>query len=395
MTRPDHQVTIQDWQRPELIGWSFSHVEEILPTAVIGRGGSFPVELPYQPHDLQMLPVTGWAGETLTVADVVRATDTDAWLVLHGGQIVAEEYLGNTTPATRHLLQSVSKSLVSTVLGALVGRGLVDPHRTVADYVPDLAESGYGTATIRQVLDMRSGIGFREDYLDPTSDSRMLEATTGWAPLPEGATPGTLRSFIRNLRQIRPHGGVFEYRSCESDVLGLVCEGATGRRFPEIASELVWSRLGADHDALITVDSEGTGVFDGGICATLRDLARFGSTMVNGGRSPAGEQILPSDWVDDIFTGGDDSAQAFAEGPVDHLMPGGRYRSQFWLPTPGRDVALALGIHGQLIYLDRCLGLVGVKLSSWPEPQHTWKSATSLAMFAAISRYLVDGREPR
>ena len=86
---------------------------------------------------------------------------------------------------------------------------------------------------------MRSGIGFREDYLDPHSDSRTLEAITGSAPLPYGVAPSTLRTFLRGLRQTRPHGGPFDYRSCEPDVLGLVCEGATGERFPELVRRVL------------------------------------------------------------------------------------------------------------------------------------------------------------
>lgn len=386
---PPRSVTPANWQQPDLIRWSFSHVDEILPTVAI-RPGPTAADLPSSPSDLGSLPVVGPYGESLTVADVVRATDTDGWLVLHRGRVVAEDYPGVTTPSTPHLLQSVSKSVVSTVLGALVGHGVVDPSRTVGTYVPELADCDYGTATVRQVLDMRSGIGFREDYLDPSSDSRILEAVTGWAPLPTGVQAGTVRTVLRGLRQVRPHGGRFDYRSCETDALGLVCEGATGRRFPQLASELVWSRIGAVDDALICVDTEGTGVFDGGLCTTLRDLARFGAMIISEGVSLFGQQVVPAAWVDDVFAGGPDSTQAFAGAALDNAMPGGRYRSQFWFPSASRDVALAMGIHGQLIYLDRRIGLVGVKLSSWAEPSNPWKSGAALAMFATIAAHL-DG----
>lgn len=385
---PPRPVTTATWQDPDLIHWSFSHVDEVLPTATIERGAGPVTPLPSGPVELSGVPVPGPYGERLTVADVVRATDTDAWLVLHRGRIVAEEYRGTTTVQTRHLLQSVSKSLVGSVVGALVGQGVIDPARTVGTYAPDLAGRDYGTATVRQVLDMRSGIGFREDYLDPRSDSRILEAITGWAPLPTGVAPSTIRSFLQGLQQTRPHGGPFDYRSCETDVLGLVCEGATGEPFPVLARRVLWSRIGAADDALICVDDDGTGVFDGGVCVTLRDLARFGAVIVAEGSSLAGDQVLPAGWVGDIFTGGPDSAAAFAAATVDNQMPGGRYRSQFWLPSAGSDVALALGIHGQLIYLDRRLDLVGVKLSSWPEPSNLWKSGAAVAMFAAVGREL-------
>ena len=387
-TVPSRPVTTANWQEPDLIHWSFSHVDHILATATIESGDGPVAHLPSAPIELSLVPVPGPYGEPLTVTDVVRATDTDAWLVLHHGRILAEEYANTTTAQTRHLLQSVSKTLVGAVVGALVGQGAIDPARTVGTYVPDLADVGYGTATVRQVLDMRSGMGFREDYLDPHSDSRILEAITGWAPLPDGVAPSTIRRFLRDLRQTRPHGGLFDYRSCETDVLGLVCEDATGERFTELAHRVLWSPIDAADDALICVDDGGTGVFDGGVCATLRDLARFGAMIISDGISLTGARVLPGAWVEDVFTGGPDSAEAFAVAAVANEMPGGHYRSQLWVPAAGSDVALALGIHGQLIYLDRRLGLVGVKLSSWPEPSNTWKSGAAIAMFAAIGRAL-------
>ena len=134
-------------------------------------------------------------------------------------------------------------------------------------------------------------------------------------------------------------------------------------------SGLVWSRLGAEFDANIGVDSAGTGMFDGGISATLRDLARFGAMIGAGGTSLTGEQVVPAAWVEDTVTGDPDSRDAFAACPVDNGMPGGMYRNQFWLPYPDSDVLLCLGIHGQMIYVNRPAGLVAAKLSSWPLPR--------------------------
>jgi CubicO group peptidase (beta-lactamase class C family) len=383
-------VTPENWQAPGVLGWSFQNLALVVPTADISRGSGPAVALAHSPLDLGGLEVGLHDGSTRTVADLVAASDTDGWMVVHGNQVVAEEYRGSMTPATRHILMSVSKSLVSTVAGALVGRGRLDPEARVTDYLPELVESGYAGATVRHLLDMRSGIRFSEDYLDPDSEVRILDAAFGWAPKRHADSPHSLKAFLRTLRQERPHGGAFEYRSGETDVLGWVCEAAAGQRFPQLASDLLWSRLGAQYDAYIGVDSEGTGMFDGGICATLGDLARFGAMILSGGVSLTGEQVVPPWWVEDIFTGGPDSAAAFAAGPDDHGMPGGRYRSKFWFPVADGDVALCLGIHGQFVYLDRSTGMVGVKLSSWPTPLDEWKHVASVRMFAAISEHLAS-----
>ena len=202
----------------------------------------------------------------------MKATETDGWMVVHEGELVAEQYAGAMEPDTLHLLMSVSKSVVGILVGALAGQGVLNVDEQVTAYVPELERSGYRGATVRHLLDMRSGIEFSEDYLDPDSGVRQLEQAVGWAPRRSLHVPLALRGFLLTLRQAREHGGHYEYRSCETDVLGWVCEAAAGQRFPELAGELIWSRLGADFDANIGIDSEGAGLFDGGISTALCDL---------------------------------------------------------------------------------------------------------------------------
>lgn len=214
---------------------------------------------------------------------------------------------------------------------------------------------------------------------------RVLEQAIGWAPRTRPGVPGTMRDFLITLRQKALHGRPFEYRTCETDVLGWVCEAAAGKRMPELMSAVLWSRSGAEEDAVIGVDSVGSGMFDGGICAALRDLVRFGHLLGHGGGAVTGEQVLPEWWVEDAITGDSDSRAAFAASPTQTLMPGGMYRNQIWLPYAGSDVLLCLGIHGQMIYVNRAAGVVAAKLSSCPEPPHAWKLFTTLAAFDAIA----------
>jgi CubicO group peptidase (beta-lactamase class C family) len=374
------------WREPTRIRQSFASMDSLFPTAAIARGTApatalEPASADVAAVDLLALPVADVHG---TVADVLASTETDAWLVLHDGRVLAESYTSPMSPSTRHLLMSVSKSLVGVIVGALTERGILDPARPVSAYVPELANSGYAAATLRDVLDMRTGVHFSEDYLDPEAEVCLLDEAVGWASARPGS-PATLKEFLAGLSADRPHGGYFQYRSCETDVLGWVIEAATGQRFAEVASDVVWSRLGTEADAMITVDAEGTGMFDGGICATLRDLGRFGAMLLNGG-----ERIVSQGWVDDLFAGNADLAQAFAAGPFAELLPGGHYRNQFWVPSGG-DVVLCVGIHGQLVYVDRSAGMVGVKLSSWPLPTDGDRMEKTLAMFGAIAAHLAQG----
>ncbi|MFF5793916.1 serine hydrolase domain-containing protein [Paeniglutamicibacter sp. NPDC012692] len=383
---------------PENLRWSFQHIADFLPTAVISRGQGLAVALPAAHRDLDSITVPGTepdvpdvtelgVGPDSSVRSVMGSTDTDGWMVLHRGRVLTEQYFGEMKADTSHLLMSVSKSLIGAVAGALTDSGVLSPEKPLTAYVPELADTGYAGATVRDLLDMRSGIAFSENYLDPFAEVRMLEEAIGWAP-PAAPGPTGLYPYLMTLRQKTAHGEAFEYRSCEADMLGWICEAAAGESMPTLMSRVLWGKIGAEADATIGIDQFGTGMFDGGINATLRDLARFGSLFLDGGRALNGERVLSEDWVGQTLAGAPDSREAFANSPGDNRMPGGMYRNQMWFPYEGNDVLLCLGIHGQMIYINRSAKMVGVKLSSWPLPQDAAKLFATLRAFDSIAATL-------
>ncbi len=387
--RVPSDVTLDNWQSAAQLHWTFQHVADFLPTAVISRGTGPVTELPSAPTELSDIALYDTTnGRRTTVGDVMAATATDGWIVTHRGRVLAEQYYGGMTADSSHLLMSVSKTLISIVTGALVSNGALEVDAQLTSYVPALANSGYAGATVRNLLDMRSGIAFSEDYLNPLAEVRLLEQAIGWAPRTVPDLPTTMYDFLLTLQQAQPHGGPFHYRSCETDVLGWICEAVSGIRMPELMSQLLWAKLGAEYDATIGVDSVGTGMFDGGINASLRDLVRFGSLFLNGGTSLAGEPVVSLSWIADTFTGGIDSRAAFAASPDDNRMPGGMYRNQCWFPYPGNNVLLCLGIHGQMIYVNRSANMVAAKLSSWPLPQDATKLFPTIAAFDEVAASL-------
>ncbi len=387
--RVPSDVTLDNWQSAAQLHWTLQHVTDFLPTAVISRGTGPVAEPPVTPTDLTEIPLYDRTNsKRTTVGEVMAATATDGWMVLQHGKVLAEHYYGGMQADTSHLLMSVSKTLIAMVVGALVGDGAVDVDAELSHYVPALANSGYAGATVRQLLDMRSGIAFSEDYLDPMAEVRLLEQAIGWAPRTVPDLPSTMYDYLLTLQQKSPHGGPFEYRSCETDVLGWICEAASGLRMPELMSQTLWAKLGARQDATIGVDPVGTGMFDGGINACLSDLARFGSLFMGGGTSMTGERVVSLSWIADTFKGGLDSRAAFAASPGDNRMPGGMYRNQCWFPYPGNNVLLCLGIHGQMIYVNRAANMVAAKLSSWPLPQDATKLFPTIAAFDEIAANL-------
>lgn len=377
-------ISLDNWLSAPYSHWSFQHVEEFVPTALIPRGAGPAVELPSAPAPLSDIPVTGTNGAATTVGAVMAATATDGWAVACRGSLVAEEYLDGMGAGTRHLLFSVSKSLVAAVVGALHAAGAIDLGAPVTTFVPALANCGYAGATVRHLLDMRSGIAFSENYDAPAAEIHLLDQAVGWAPRSRPDAPSTLREFLLTLRQKSAHGGPFEYRSCETDVLGWICEVAGGQRMPDLMSELLWSRIGAHHDATIAVDAEGTGFFDGGVSACLTDMIRFGSLLLRDGVSLTGQQVVPAAWVADTLNGEADSRQAFAASPDDTELPGGMYRNQVWLPYPGSDVALCLGMCGQMIYVNRAAEVVAAKLST-QQHSHEPHMLDTLRAFDAVA----------
>ena len=326
-------LSLGNWLSSAYSHWSFQHVDDFMPTAVISRGAGPAAALPAASAPIAEMRVTGTDGVATTVGAVMATTATDGWAVAYRGSMVAEEYLGGLGAQTRHLVFSVSKSLVAAVVGALRGAGALELDAPVTAYVPALANCGYAGATVRHLLDMRSGIAFSENYLDPAAEIHVREQVIGWRPKSSPDIPATLRDYLLTLRQKSAHGGPFEYRSCETDVLGWICEVAGGQRMPELMSELLWSRIGAQCDATIGVDAAGTGIFDGGINACLTDMIRFGSLFLRDGVSLTGQQVVPAAWIADTLEGGPDSRQAFAASPDDTECPAGCTATKCGFPT--------------------------------------------------------------
>jgi CubicO group peptidase (beta-lactamase class C family) len=396
-------VTALNWQDPPANRWAFWHVGDLLPTYRVRRGGA-PRPLPAADArpDLLSVPVTRMDGtpgpsSASTVGDVLADTYTDAYLVLQDGALVTEWYGPLGAPDRTHALMSVSKSVVGCVAAVLIDRGELDPDAEITAYVPELAGSGFAGALVRHLYDMRSGVRFGEEYANPDSDIRRLDEWVGWHP-GEGEPRGLYR-FLATLQAEAPHGERFLYRSAESDVLGWVCERAAGRPMAELISELIWAPMGAEHDALLLRDGLGTAVHDGGLCATARDVARFGQLLLDGGQVPDGaggtHRVVPPQWLRRAWAVDADTRSVFAASPAEGAFPGGWYRHQFWFrPGAYGDVLLGLGIYGQMLHVSRRTGTVCVKFSTWPDAQNPAYLEDTLRAFDAVGGFLA-GRDPR
>ncbi|MGB8922683.1 MAG: serine hydrolase, partial [Pseudomonas sp.] len=290
---PESVVSLGNWQDPPFNRWSFQHLREIVPTQRIARGARAKAQAPANPKALDHIAVTRLGAGPSTVGEVLADTWTDAVIVLHGDQVVLERYFGPMRANTPHLLMSVSKSIVGCVCGILASKRRLDPEAPITQYVPEIAGSGYDGATVRHLLDMRTGVAFSEAYEDPNAEVRVIESQMGWRPGPERVG---LYAYLTSLSAQGPHGGPFVYRSADTDVLGWVCERAAGVRMAELVSTLIWAPMGAEYDAEITCDGLGSAVHDGGVSATARDVARFGNMLLHDGWV-GHRSVVPESWL--------------------------------------------------------------------------------------------------
>lgn len=365
---PDGQVTLANWRTAPFNRWAFHHVREIVPSADIANDPAAPLSFPSAPVDLGRLRIDRDGGPALALDEFLDETDTDGLVIVHHGRLVLEHYANGMTAESPHILMSVSKSLLGLLAGVLAARGALEPDRLVTDLVPEVAGTAYQGATIRHLLDMRAGVAFDEDYLATAGPIIAYRKAGGWNPLEPGDTPADLRSFNQELtKSAGPHGGPFNYVSPNTDLLGWVIERATAERYADLMSELLWKPMGAARGAYITVDRLGAPRCAGGVCCTVRDLARVGQLMVEGGVRGV-RQVVPESWIDDIEQNGDPAA--WAAGSFTVYYPGlpMRYRSKWYVLDGQAPLLFGMGIHGQNLFVDRGREIVVAKVSSQALP---------------------------
>ncbi len=370
--------------------WAFSNMRSLFPTANLWRGAAPASILPEHLRDdldaVTFVPLG--STEPMRWDDALSASYADAILIMHRGVIVYERYFGVTTQHTPHMSFSMTKSYYGTIAAMLVEEGLLDETATVAHYIPELTNSGFGDATVRQVLDMTTGIRYSEDYSDPKAEVFAFALAGGIFPRPAGyAGPDGYYAYLPTLRKEGRHGDQFTYKSVNTEVLGWLIGRVTGRNPVEVLQDRIWGRLGADEDAYMLVDSHGTGWAAGGLNATLRDHARFGEMMRLGGRLN-GQQIVPEAVVSRIRQGASKSDFAMAGYKA---LPNWSYHDQWWVDSDN-GVFAARGVHGQTIYIDSRAEMVIVRLASHPVAANANIDPISLPAYKAVADRLMADR---
>ena len=313
--------------------------------------------------------------------DYFKRNFVTGFLVLHNNQIRVEKYFHEADRNSKFVSQSLSKSIVSILVGAAVEEGAIksveDP---VTKYLPYLSESGYRNVTVKNLLQMSTGVDYSENYKDPKSGAALIGAA-----LLTGSP--SFEKYAQSIRPTKtPPGTKFEYQSINTQVLGLLLEKVTGKRLNVYAQEKLWSKIGAESDAFFyeSTNQPNTCAF---ACfnATVRDYARVGLMMLQDG--VLGEQrVVSTSWVHDS-TGPDASYLKPKPGSPEG---GYGYAYQWWVP-PGNDgVFMGLGIYGQCIYVNPARHVVIVQTSAWPEPVSSQLEEEQGAVFDKIASEIVQ-----
>lgn len=283
-----------------------------------------------------------WNGKKQDFEIFLKETNTNAFIIIRNGKITYEQYWNGKTQSTVLPSYSVAKTMTSLLIGQLIDEGKIKESDTFISILPKFkANSSFDKVTIKDLLDMNSGIGVSDNY--PTGPS-------GWGvAIAQMYATTDMNWFLMNNRKMKEEPGTFpEYRSVNTQMLGMIIQKVTGRSLAEEFTDRVWQKVGADYDATWNVDSA-AGHEKAFCCfnATARDYARVGQALMSG--EP---KIASTSW------------KARLSLPVVTLDYGWGYGAQMWHPYPG--VNLMLGLHGQYIYQDALHDTVIVKLSDMP-----------------------------
>jgi len=370
----ESQVTFANYMQHPLNTWSFVNMGAPTHVVMMPREGKIldlgePTQM-----DIGERKFAGRDGNSQTFSQLFADNNADGVVVLKGDELLYENYFTVLDRHKQHIWFSMTKSLVSTAFGLLAESGQVDLGASPAKYIPELKGSGFERLSIQNVLDHESAIDFKENYTDFESDFfRHYAPALAMAYLPgaQDAQPDSteiygvhdfLVKFVRTDPALKP-GDAFDYNSSNADVLGWLVSRISGQNLADFIQQHIWSKLGAEHDAYLVVDRAYMPVATGGMNSTLRDAAKFGMMIRDRGMF-RGERIIPAGWVDSTLQVSQRLQGNMARNPKYGNDPWSAYHNMWWLLDSEAGEYCAVGVYGQVIYVNRSANTVMAWFSS-------------------------------
>lgn len=370
--------------------YSVNHMREFLPTREVSGAKSdyyeFREKLDKKIDSLKFIP---WEQDNpITWEESLEKNYTDGIIILHKGVIIYEKYCAGLNPHGLHAAMSVSKSFTGTLASILIAENELNPDETVGNYIPELKNSGFGDATVRQVLEMTTAIKYSEDYDNPKAEIWAFSAAGNVFKPADYKGPKNYYEFLPTVKKLahQCHGEAFGYRTVNTEVMGWIISRITGKSITQLISEKIWIPLGARHDGYYQVDPAGIAFAGGGFNLNLRDMAAFGEMMRNEGKFE-GKRIIPKAAVRDITCGG--NPEAFAKGDYP-MLKGWSYRNMWWITHNSHNAYMARGVHGQAIYIDPVAEMVIVRFASNPFSSNKYIDPLSIPAYETVGYYLTE-----
>jgi CubicO group peptidase (beta-lactamase class C family) len=363
-------------QWPEL-RWTFSHIQQLVPTKTVWRGAAAAVPLPAKELRLEDLPITLENGDAISWQQAIDAAAADGLAVMHRGALVHESYYGGCKPHLPHTIMSCGKSIAGLLVQMLVADGTLDDSKLMSFYLPEFKNTAWEDATLRQTLDMLTGLKFHEDYLDQNSDVWRFIRAGGMIPSRPGDTgPKSLVGYLLTVAKQGEHGNAFAYREPNINAITWLLQRVTNTDLAELVSSRIWQHIGAEHDAYYMLDSTG---FCTTMSCTLRDFIRLGEFIRVGGKDGS----IGRKYIENIAGGGDRELFAKANMPG---MKDWSYNGLWWIrhSDQGNQV-FARGAYGQILYIDPLAELVIARFGSTKLPPSYLQDPINLPLFDTIA----------
>ena len=359
------------------ISYNFINMKEFFPTSTPIKASEDPYI--FKKKDGFLMPNTyEFEGEEKQIIESIDYFNTDGLMILKDGEVHYENYWNENKETSRHIIWSVSKSFLSALVGIALDEGLIeDINDPIIKYLKDFKDTGYEGVSIKNLLQMSSGIEFNEDYGDPNSDINRYARVT--------ATGTSQREFAKTLKNSRKPGTYNHYISLDSQMLGMLIAEVSNMSVKEYLHEKIWSKIGMQDDAFYLTDKQEVEMSLGGLNVTLRDMAKFGQLFLNNGEWN-GNQIVPFEWVANSTTPLDVHVQPNAGDEFTSDSWG--YGYQWWVPGPEVSDYTAHGIYNQFIYINPESNVVIAKTSSnynFVEERQYTKDA-HIAIFRTIAK---------
>ncbi|MGN4943744.1 serine hydrolase domain-containing protein [Bacillus cereus group sp. MYBK104-1] len=382
-TPSKNNVTKKNWLDDPYLRWSYTHMKEF---TLINEVNHNPDQVSHFSTALQNLndfAVERRSGNTTPLKKLLDDNKTDAFVVVHNGQLVYERYFNGYNESEPHGMASLAKVFTGAIIQSLAEEKRIDLEKTADTYIKELKNTPFGKATLQKLMDMQVSVEYpTHGYEHPALENQDAQLYLASNILPRGKNydgPMKIYDMLQEAKETAPPGSVFSYNNGSTETLAWIIRTITGKSLAENVSERIWSQIGMEENAYYVTDETKIEQASAGLNATARDMARFGQLLLNNGEYNR-KQILPASITEDI--------KHVQEGEL-AIGPGASisYHNQWWIPHNEQGAFEVLGSYGQTLYIDPKANMVIVHFSSNATPSNEIHSVYS-NMYIDIAHHL-------